>query len=139
MRISFPYVCTPVETASANVYYFSKDSTNLVSLISGSMSDSCFGHRYFPIEYTIEFESTLCLRLKSFLSTDLSLKKMNEQFLAVERFVAVSKIQPFANFSTDDVIISVGNAVAENDGDVIISDVLLWLTSSNLLKQTMSS
>ncbi|KZV34441.1 hypothetical protein F511_28136 [Dorcoceras hygrometricum] len=139
MRISFPYVCTPVETASANVYYFSKDSTNLVSLISGSMSDSWFGHRSFPIEYTIEFESTLCLRLKSFLSTNLSLKKMNEQFLAVERFVAVNKIQPFANFSTDDVIISVGNVVAEYDGDVMMSDILLWLTSSNLLKQTMSS
>ncbi|KZV13636.1 hypothetical protein F511_45204 [Dorcoceras hygrometricum] len=39
---------------------------------------------------------------------------------------------------TADVIISVGNVVAENDGDVMMSDILLWLTSSNLLKQTMS-
>ncbi|KZV39488.1 hypothetical protein F511_37472 [Dorcoceras hygrometricum] len=63
---------------------------------------------------------------------------MNEQFLAVERFVAVNKIQLFANFSTDDVIISVGNVVAEYDGDVMMCDILLWLTSSDLLKQTMS-
>ncbi|KZV16766.1 hypothetical protein F511_41460 [Dorcoceras hygrometricum] len=73
---------------------------------AGGMSDSCFGHRSFPNEYTIEFESTLCLRLKSFLSTDLSLKKTNEQILAVERFVAVNEIHPFANISTGDVIIS---------------------------------
>ncbi|KZV25418.1 hypothetical protein F511_19798 [Dorcoceras hygrometricum] len=72
MRVSFPYVCTPVEIASANVYHFTKDSTNLVSLISG----------------------------------DLSLKKTNEQFLVVERFVVVNEIQPFANISTGDVIIS---------------------------------
>ncbi|KZV55566.1 hypothetical protein F511_26385 [Dorcoceras hygrometricum] len=88
MRVSFPYVCTPVEIASANVYYFSKDSPNLVSLISG----------------------------------DLSLKKTNEQFLAVERFVAVNEIQPFANISTGDVIISLR-----------LQDLAL-LTSSYLLR-----
>ncbi|KZV21245.1 hypothetical protein F511_19382 [Dorcoceras hygrometricum] len=102
-----------------DVYYFSKDSTNLVSLISGGMSDSCFGHRSFPNEYTIEFESTLCLHLKSFLSTDLSLKKTNEQFLTVER-------------SCREIV------EAEYDGDVMMSSVFLWLTSSDPLRQTMS-
>ncbi|KZV34617.1 hypothetical protein F511_20182 [Dorcoceras hygrometricum] len=40
---------------------------------------------------------------------------------------------------TADVIISVGNIVAKYDGDVMMSDILLWLTSSNLLKQTIIS
>ncbi|KZV52166.1 hypothetical protein F511_07121 [Dorcoceras hygrometricum] len=41
-------------------------------------------------------------------------------------------------FSTADVIMSVGNVVAKDDGDVMMSGVLLWLTSSNPLRQTMS-
>ncbi|KZV39377.1 hypothetical protein F511_43615 [Dorcoceras hygrometricum] len=60
-----------------DVYYFSKDSTNLVSLISGG-------------------------------------------------------------FSTADIIVSVESVEAENDGDVMMSIVLLWLTSSNLLNRMMS-
>ncbi|KZV35214.1 hypothetical protein F511_43605 [Dorcoceras hygrometricum] len=47
-------------------------------------------------------------------------------------------IPPPDDPNTADVIISVGNVVAEYDGDVMISDIQLWLTSSNLLKQTMS-
>ncbi|KZV25110.1 hypothetical protein F511_03408 [Dorcoceras hygrometricum] len=41
-------------------------------------------------------------------------------------------------FSTADVIMSVEIVGAEYDGDVIMSGVLMWLTSSNLLNRTMS-
>ncbi|KZV52314.1 hypothetical protein F511_38252 [Dorcoceras hygrometricum] len=70
------------------------------------MSDSYFDHRSFPNEYTIEFESSLCLRLKSFLSTDLSLKKTKEQFLTVERFCCGIHLQ-VSCFPVADVIRSV--------------------------------
>ncbi|KZV15674.1 TMV resistance protein N-like [Dorcoceras hygrometricum] len=39
---------------------------------------------------------------------------------------------------TADVIMSVEIVEAEYDGDVMMSGVLLWLTSSNPLRQTMS-
>ncbi|KZV49458.1 hypothetical protein F511_28781 [Dorcoceras hygrometricum] len=41
-------------------------------------------------------------------------------------------------FSTADVIMSVEIVEAEYDGDVMMSGVFLWLTSSNPLRQTMS-
>ncbi|KZV37671.1 hypothetical protein F511_38239 [Dorcoceras hygrometricum] len=42
------------------------------------------------------------------------------------------------NEVTADVIMSVEIVEAEYDGDVMMSGVLLWLTSSNPLRQTMS-
>ncbi|KZV57167.1 hypothetical protein F511_41409 [Dorcoceras hygrometricum] len=48
-------------------------------------------------------------------------------------------LRDLSRFSTADVITSVENVEAEYDGDVMMSDVHLWLTSSNLLKQMTSS
>ncbi|KZV24416.1 serine/threonine-protein kinase KIPK-like [Dorcoceras hygrometricum] len=56
-----------------------------------------------------------------------------------QQALLTSSYLPLANFSTADVIISVGNIVAKYDGDIMMSDILLWLTSSNLLKQTIIS
>ncbi|KZV18028.1 hypothetical protein F511_38972 [Dorcoceras hygrometricum] len=41
-------------------------------------------------------------------------------------------------FSAADVIMSVEIVEAEYDGDVMMSSVFLWLTSSDPLRQTMS-
>ncbi|KZV07006.1 hypothetical protein F511_45512 [Dorcoceras hygrometricum] len=42
------------------------------------------------------------------------------------------------NEDTADVIMSVEIVQAEYDGDVMMSSVFLWLTSSDPLRQTMS-
>ncbi|KZV26987.1 hypothetical protein F511_17100 [Dorcoceras hygrometricum] len=87
------------------------------------MSDSYFDHRSFPNEYTIDFESSLCLRLKSFLSTGLSLKRTNEQFLTVERSCRAIHLQVSALVTSS--YLSIDNLFFEEYSFVLISSALL--------------